>query len=174
MYWSMARADMARCKNACGAQWAEGEISTPVTCLAVTWHTHFPPSLPSPLHLLLTLRPRSPLSWNGRHTVLICGAIRLFEPRPSSDKYETATHFQLDTHCFATSHRLQQQHLTLCIRIHSTQTTSISPITNASKLLDRRMRGRVPAENNGHFDSKVSSRQYADVWEENNKFRLGC
>lgn len=27
----------------------------------------------------------------------------------------------------------------------------------------------VPAENNGYFDSKVLSRQHAEVWEENNK-----
>ena len=54
-----------------------------------------PAAFPHLFHFLLTLRPRSPLSWNGRHTVLICHAIRLFEPRPSSDKYETATHLHI-------------------------------------------------------------------------------
>src|SRR5277367_2969164 len=29
----------------------------------------------------------------------------------------------------------------------------------------------VPAERNGYFDSKVLSRQHAEVWEENNKVR---
>src|ERR1700691_3762288 len=83
--------------------------------------TRFPTSLPSPTHSPTTqTTPSDPevlsagMKANGRHTVLICDVICLFEPRPSSDKYETAMHFQLDTHCSATSHRLQQQqHVTL-------------------------------------------------------------
>jgi pSer/pThr/pTyr-binding forkhead associated (FHA) protein len=31
----------------------------------------------------------------------------------------------------------------------------------------------VPAENNGYFDSKVLSRQHAEVWEENGKVSHG-
>ena len=47
--------------------------------------------------------------------------------------------------------------------IHLNQRVKIGRQTNAKT---------VPGERNGYFDSKVLSRQHAEVWEENGKVRL--
>jgi len=49
------------------------------------------------------------------------------------------------------------------ISLHSGQRVKIGRQTNAKT---------VPAERNGYFDSKVLSRQHAEIWEDGGKVRL--
>ena len=49
----------------------------------------------------------------------------------------------------------------------------ISLVSNQRVKIGRQTNAKtVPAERNGYFDSKVLSRQHAEVWEENGKVRI--
>ena len=49
----------------------------------------------------------------------------------------------------------------------------ISLVNNQRVKIGRQTNAKtVPAERNGYFDSKVLSRQHAEVWEDNSKVRL--
>ena len=51
--------------------------------------------------------------------------------------------------------------------------THISLVNNQRVKIGRQTNAKtVPAERNGYFDSKVLSRQHAEVWEDNGKVRF--